>query len=157
MSENEILKEIKEYFDIRELVDKETYDKYGEKAWQFMCPRLLHTMLVIRKELDKSITVNNWHIGGSFSQRGLRTNMQPIVKAKKNLYLSAHLMGRALDFDVKGMTSHEVRNWLVANASKLPYPIRLENKFAKTGKEITWVHLDVFYNDKNSKVYLFNV
>lgn len=157
MSENEILKGIKEFFDIRELVDKETYDKYGEKAWQFMCPRLLHTMLVIRKELDKSITANNWHTGGSFSQRGLRTNMQPIVKAKKKLYLSAHLMGKGIDFDVKGMTASEVRGWLVSNASKLPYPIRLENKFAKTGKEISWVHLDVFYNEKNSKVYLFNV
>ena len=157
MSENEILKEIKDYFDIRELVDKETYDKYGEKAWQFMCPRLLHTMLVIRKELNLPITANDWHNGGKYDERGLRSNMCDIVKSKKSLYLSAHTMGRALDFKVSGMTSPDVRQWLVANASKLPYPIRLENKFVKTGKEISWVHLDVFYNEKDSKVYLFNV
>jgi hypothetical protein len=160
MDNNEVLNEIKEFFDVKELVDKQTFDKYGEKSWQFLCPMLLHTLLVIRKELGKPITINNWSWGGNFDERGLRTNTCDIVSKKTKvgkLYLSAHCMGKAIDFDVLDMKASEVRTWLVENSSILPYKIRLEHKFVKTGKEISWVHLDVYHNEKDSKVYLFNV
>uniref|UniRef100_A0A6M3LGB1 Peptidase n=1 Tax=viral metagenome TaxID=1070528 RepID=A0A6M3LGB1_9ZZZZ len=50
--------------------------------------------------------------------------------------MSAHVLGAALDFDVEGMSSEGVRNWLYEHALELPYPIRLEMK-------VDWVHLDV--------------
>jgi len=158
MNDDSVYKEIKEFFKIEELVSKEVHKKYGEAAWRFMCPRLLHTMLVVRRGLNRSITVNNWHRGGSSQQRGLRENTCDMVskKTKSNrLYLSAHTFGRALDFDVKGMTAVEVREWLVENEKTLPYKIRLENKMK--GKPISWVHLDMIWEAKNPKVYLFNV
>jgi hypothetical protein len=158
MTDEKILEEIKEYFSLEEFVSKPVFEKYGEKAWQFLSIRLLHSMLVIRKELDLSITINNWKWGGKFSQRGLRENTSQMVMSKSRLgktYLSAHVLGSAVDFDVKGMKAFEVREWLVENADLLPYKIRLENEMS--GKQINWVHLDTYSNINNSKVYLFNV
>ena len=158
MSDEEIYKEIQKYFDIQEFVNKATYTKYGINAWQFLCPRLLHTLLIIRKGLGKPITINNWHQGGKFSQRGLRTNIGQIVKGKTlkgMMYLSAHVMGKAVDFDVKGYKAEDVRDWISLNAEKLPYKVRLEQNMK--GKPTTWCHMDVFYNKNNPKVYRFNV
>ena len=71
------------------------------------------------------------------------------------MYLSAHVMGKAIDFDVKGMKATEVRDWVEENQDIFPYKIRLENKM--NGKPIRWSHLDVYYSRKNPKVYKFNV
>lgn len=158
MTDEKILQEIKEFFCVEEFVSEAVFKKYGETAWQFIDIRLLHTMLIIRKELGKSITINNWKWGGKFSQRGLRENTCAILKKKTRLgltYLSAHTMGKAVDFDVKGMEAMDVRIWLAGSESKLPYKIRLENEM--NGKQISWVHLDVYSNEYNPKVYLFNV
>ena len=158
MTDEEILQGIKKHFCIQEFVSEKVYNKHGENSWQFLSPRLLHTMLVIREELDLSITINNWKWGGKFSQRGLRENTCSMVQKKNKsnkTYLSAHVLGCAVDFDVEGMSANEVRDWLVKNQDKLPFKIRLERKL--NGKYISWSHLDVYSNSKNDKVYLFDV
>ena len=158
MSDEEVYKKIKKYFHVQELVGPKVYKKYGEKAWMFLCPRLLYTLLVIREGIGQPMTINNWHSGGRFKQRGLRSNLGYIFlsKFKKGiLYLSGHVLGKAVDFDVKGMTANEVRDWLVENESILPYKIRLENKMG--GKFISWVHVDMLWSPSNKKVYKFNV
>ena len=102
------------------------------------------------------MTVNNWYWGGKFSQRGLRTILQQLVKNafyKGRLYMSAHLFGKAIDFTIKGMTATEVRQWIVGNQHLFPCKIRLEATYK--GKEITWVHLDTLWEEQNPKVYLF--
>jgi hypothetical protein len=114
-------------------------------------------MYIIRKNLGKPITINNWYWNGKFSQRGLRTNVQQMFKnafIRHVLYLSAHVLGRAVDFDVQGMKAQEVREWIVANEHLFPYKIRLEETI--NGKPITWVHLDTIFEEKNPKVYLFS-
>jgi hypothetical protein len=134
------------------------FNKYGEKAWQFIDQRLLRVILWLRTNLKKPIIINNWKWEGSYTQRGLRENISPIVASKTKsgkLYLSAHTMGKAVDFDVKGMEAEEVRMWLKEHAEELPYHIRLEHNMK--GKPISWVHLDVFFNANNPKVYLFDV
>lgn len=158
MNEEEVLENIKNYFCIEEFVSKRVYTKYGESAWKFICPRLLHTVLIIREKLDKPMTINNWKWGGKFSQRGLRSNLGYIFYSmfkKRRMYLSAHVMGKAIDFDVKGMTATEVRQWLNGIHKELPYKIRLEHLMK--GKPISWVHLDMYWESKNNKIRLFNV
>ncbi len=160
MKREEILINIKKYFDVRELVGEEVYQAHSDRAWQFLDTNLLHCLLLIREGIGKPITVNTWMNGGSLSQRGLRSNVQSIVKdrtAKNKLYLSAHCMGKAVDFDVKGMTADEVRTWIIWNNPQFPCPIRLEQIDTKTGRSITWVHLDVFPNDDNQDIYIFDV
>lgn len=158
MTRVEILDKLKNYFSASEFVDSTVYKNYKENSFKFIDTDLLHCILIIREELGKPMTINNWKSGGKFSQRGLRTNISSIVKKKSQagrLYLSAHLFGRAVDFDVKGMSAEEVRMWIKDNPSLFPCKIRLEHKMK--GNPINWVHLDTIDEDKNSKVYLFNV
>jgi hypothetical protein len=56
------------------------------------------------------------------------------------------MLGQAVDFDIEGMVAEEVRQWLIARKSFLPYPIRLE-------EGVSWVHLDI--QDTGQKIYLF--
>jgi hypothetical protein len=149
------MKTIKDYFDIQELVDKSVFDKFGQAAWKFLDKDFLACLLVVREGIDKVMTINDWHRGGQFSQRGLRTNISPMVKGKAGLYLSAHIFGKAGDFDVKGMTAVEVRAWIVANAAKFPCNIRLERNMA--GKPINWCHLDTLSDIGAQKVTQFDV
>ena len=81
------MKTIKDYFEIQELVDKTVFDKFGQTAWKFIDKDLLACLLIIREKLGKPMTINNWHKGGQFSQRGLRHNMSPMVQGKASLYL----------------------------------------------------------------------
>ena len=158
MTDEKIYTDIKKYFKVQEFVSDKVYKKYGESSWKFLCPRLLHTLLIIRKDLGLPMTINNWHIGGKFSQRGLRSNLSTIFMSKfkkGQMYLSAHVMGKAVDFDVSGMEAEEVRMWLRGKYKELPYKVRLEHKMA--GKNINWVHLDMFWEAGNNQVYQFNV
>jgi hypothetical protein len=148
-------KDIKDYFSIKELVDREVFNRFGDTAWRFLDPLTLECLFIIRHNLKKSITVNNWAFGGDLEQRGLRHNNQPIVKAKKKAYLSAHCFGKAYDFNVSGMDSTEVREWIVDNADLFPCQIRLERNFR--GEPISWVHLDTIQDETKPKVYLFDV
>jgi hypothetical protein len=158
MTEKEILREIKQFFDVEELVGPRTYTRYRERSWRFFDLRLLETLLIVRKNLGKPIYINNWYWQDRpgyiplFDERGLRSNVQDILKDKTNrnkLYLSAHVMGRAVDFDVKGMTAHQVRVWIVNHEHFFPYKLRLEDG-------VSWVHLDVVYEERNPKIHLFN-
>lgn len=147
MEEKEVRKRIKKYFGIHELVGKRTHKRFGERAWRFLDYRLLYALLIIREGLNASITVNS----GKRQQRGLRTIVQQMIKNyfyKDKLYLSAHLLGKAIDFDVKGMSAWQVRMWILSHEDLFPFKIRLEDK-------VTWVHLDVIWEEKNAKVYLF--
>jgi len=139
------------YFSIDELVCEHVYDKYGAKAWMFFDTELLIMLDTIRDRIGKPIFVNDWQIHGRYSQRGLRCNQCDIVKKKTEagiLYMSAHCLGKAADFDVQGLLAEEVRQWIVKNANWWPYHIRLE-------ADVDWVHLDV-YDQSENKVYIFN-
>lgn len=147
MEEIEVRKRIKKYFGIHELVGKRTHKRFGERGWRFLDYRLLYALLIIREGLDRSITVNS----GGRQQRGLRTIVQQMIKNyfyKDKLYLSAHLLGKAVDFDVKGMSAWQVRMWILSHKELFPFKIRLEDK-------VNWVHLDVIWEEKNPKIYLF--
>lgn len=132
---------IKDYFGLKELVCPHVYDKFREFAWQFLDPRLLDTLLVIREKIGKPIVVNNWAKGGSLTQRGLRCNICPLVKEKtalEKVYMSAHNQGMAVDFNVVGMSVKQAHEWLKKNQILLPYPIRLEEIDG-----VNRVHIDV--------------
>ncbi|MEI7524581.1 MAG: hypothetical protein WCJ95_09645 [Mariniphaga sp.] len=149
-----MIEELNRYFDIRELVCKETYAKYGATAWQFFRPQLLETMLVLRRDILKTaMTVNNWSVGGSFSQRGLRCNLCQIVRdnsSKGLIYLSAHCEGAAIDFDTKIFTAEQLRGIIADHADLLPHPVRLE-------EHVNWCHIDVYDSGSGKKVTYFTI
>lgn len=137
------------FFSISELVCPHVHNKYGDSAWMYLSEDAVVTIDFIRRTLGKAITVNNYMDGGSFTQRGLRCNLCDLVQEKSQhniLYLSAHIFGKAFDFDTADMTADEMRVWLALNKSKLPYNIRLE-------QGVSWCHLDTL--DNGNKLTFF--
>lgn len=136
------------HFGLKELACPHIYAKFGDMCWQFFDIRLLETIDFVRDKLGP-MYVNNWDIDGAFDERGFRCIQCSLVKSaiKDNrLYVSPHMLGKAVDFDILGMTAQEVREWLIANQGYLPYNIRLEDN-------VNWVHLDV--EDTGKKIQLF--
>jgi len=147
MDREEILVGIKRYFDVDELVCDHTFQKWGEKSWQFLDTDYLHCLLIIRRDILKRPM---WCNGRFKHQRGLRCNRCDMVKTKKEVYLSGHVLGKAGDFDITGMTAEQARQAIKDNADLLPCPIRIE-------KGVSWLHFDVIpqYNI-TQKVYEFS-
>lgn len=133
-----ILSEIRQYFDISELVCPHILKKWKDDSWQFLDTDYLHALLVIRRDILKVPMIGN---NALHKQRGMRCNLCDMVKGKKELYLSAHLLGKAGDFTIKGMTISQAIKAIALNEDKLPCNIRIE-------LDVSWLHLDVRSNDK---------
>lgn len=148
MTRNELIEKLKENFDVRELVCPHCYSQHGENSWQFLSTELLHVLYMLRYEIFlQPIIINNWHNGGKYDERGLRCNMCPLLKNKKSVYLSAHIFGKAIDFNVGTLTSKEMNQVIRHNSHRFEYPIRLEKN--TNG----WCHIDV-YQPVNSEANL---
>lgn len=133
MTRDEIIRELHKFFQIRELVCPHTHSKWGERSWQFLDTAYLHNLLVIRRDILKTpMTCNH----GTQLQRGLRCNRCELVSQKDAVYLSSHVLGKAGDFTVQGMTAQEARSLIRNNAQLLPYPLRMEGG-------VSWLHFDV--------------
>lgn len=146
---NKLIMSLRPYFNIRELVCPHVWNKFKENAWQFLSTELLSTLLTLRTVvIGEPMIVNNWNIKGSYSQRGLRCNICSLVKDKDNCYMSAHSLGKAVDFSVKGKTAEEVRSIIKQNIDKFEYPIRLE-------EGTSWVHIDCYTLDDSIKLVTF--
>lgn len=146
MTRDEIIRELHNYFQIRELVCNHTHSKWGERSWQFLDTSYLHNLLVIRRDILQAPMVCNY---GNQLQRGLRCNRCGLVSQKDTVYLSSHMLGKAGDFTVQGMTAQEARRRIKDNAHLLPYPIRME-------AGVSWLHFDVLPQyGINAKVYEF--
>lgn len=161
----EIISELKNYFQVYELVGRKTYNKYKDDSWQFLQKNALHCLLIVRVGLEleygkeaAKCTINDWFFGGKAQQRGLRTNVQQLYRQffyKNILYLSGHPLGCAFDLLFAGISAPHVRRWIIKNKDLFPCKIRLE--YLKNGKEITWTHFDTKQLERLPKVYLFNV
>lgn len=139
MDRNELIEKLKQNFKIQELVCKHCYDTFKDKAWQFLSTEILSTLYTLRYEIfNCPIVINTWAMKGTYSQRGLRCNRCSLVKDKKTIYLSAHQLGKALDFNVEGYTTEEVYQKIRDNVDKFKYPIRIETN------STTWNHIDCY-------------
>lgn len=133
MTREEILKAVKQYFSIEELVCDHTLAKWGERSWQFLDTDYLHCLLVIRRDILKRPMRCN---SNTAHQRGLRCNRCQRVMEKSSVYISSHCLGKAGDHTVEGMSAEEARKKIKENADLLPCPIRLEAR-------VSWLHFDV--------------
>ena len=138
---------IQKYFDKQELLSKHVYESGG--GYELLHHDLQKLVVWIRESLGRPMFANSWAIGGQFSQRGYRTNEDPVCKVQKFATGSAHFKGKALDFDVKGMTAEQVRKWLHDNQESAPVRFRVE-------KGVNWVHVDVMPHKASDKAYFFN-
>ena len=96
-----------------------------------MDPRILWTLDALRAFFGRPLTINNWHSGGQFQQRGFRND--PGTGAP----LSQHRFGRACDFDIYGTPASKFRELAKAGTlyHELTYITRIE-------ENTNWCHID---------------
>jgi hypothetical protein len=147
------------HFGLAEIVCPHILKAHGEQAWQFFDPQLLMTIDLLRDQFGVPIYGNNYDMLNDhrtelglplFTQRGLRCVLCQLVQdaiVAKRCYMSAHITGQAFDGDVKGMTAVQVRQWILANQIKLPFPVTIE-------KGVNWLHIAT--RDGGQKVTLIN-
>lgn len=135
------------YFGIKELVSKAVYDYfrvYGDNfIWCFFDGEVLKDLDTIRESWGKPLIINNWSGGGSLSQCGLRSNIEPLTKersAKNKPYLGGHNLGKGFDLHDKGGNNRGLFEHVsnLIKTGKLKKMKRLED-FVSTP---TWVHVD---------------
>ena len=143
-----IITELKQYFDIREIVCPHTYKKFEYKSWQFFDYQFLENLLILRRDVLKvPLTCNDWHKGGAFSQRGFRCNICQLTRdatAKGQIYLTAHANGAGIDLVSSKMAAEQMRQKIKEHQDLFTTPIRVE-------KEVTWLHFDIYDALTNSK------
>lgn len=125
-------------FILQELVDPETYEARGERAWELLDPRALITLQTLRDALGPCV-VNDWNSGGSFKQSGLR-DFSSSVGAK----FSQHKYGRAFDCKFSHFKPLEVLTYVQAHRGDFPYLTVVED----TNATPTWFHFDVRFTGR---------
>ena len=136
---------------VKEVVCPHVWEKWGDKAIRFIDPNLRSVIDVIRNQILKCpITINN----STWKQRGLRCNCCQLVADKTKMgkvYLSAHNLGKGLDFSCSKYTVQQIHDMIKKNANLLPCKIRLESPLDAP----TWVHVDIMTEGQADKVYVF--
>lgn len=122
-------------FNIKELVPKSVYDKYGEFSWRFLDKQAVIGLQLFREWWGVPVMVNNWHNGGRFHNRGFR-----MPNTTVGAFLSQHKFGRAWDLNVRGIPSDDVYDSILADEDYF-FEIgitRMEKKKYTKG----WTHID---------------
>lgn len=122
------------YFKPDELVDSETYRRFGDSSIRFIDERLIISLNSIRAFFNAPIIVNN----KKFQWRGLRTPSSPVYST-----YSQHSFGRAADFNMIGYDPEEIRNHIIKNPG---YIRGIE-------MDVNWVHIDIRNTPKLVKFY----
>ena len=133
--------------------------KQPSEIYTLFDDKLQDLIVWAREGIGRAFYANNWMVHEKlkqsnrgvikFTQRGYRTNDDPDCKKQKFVSKSAHFEGKALDFDVQGMTAEQVRKWLYDNQEAAPVRFRVE-------KGVNWVLVDVMPHKASNKAYFFN-
>lgn len=127
-------------FYLQEFVPKILYNNFVEKSIWFIDPKIVKIAEFFRKRFGKSMYINNWLFGGTFEQRGFRYPNSDVGS-----WLSQHKFGRAIDFNIRGFTSDEIRDDIFSNES-LYFNIGI-TAVEHGDYAPTWVHIDIRPSD----------
>lgn len=134
------------YFELNELVDRNTFEMLGEAAWNLFNPVALIALDNLREYFGVPIVVNNWAKGGTMQWRGYRSAECPIGAVR-----SQHRNGNAFDCTIRGYEAGMARSIIMAYQENelLKDITRLEDK-------VSWVHFDCASLPPGKKrIYLF--
>lgn len=149
MSNNE--RYIPKWLELYELLPPEEYTladyenpKENQPGWYKLDERLLITIDVIRDIIGEPLICNTWFQDGSRRYSGLRSR-----NCKIGAFMSMHKEGKAADLICRKYTGEQMRQMIVENQDKLPFPIRIESN-------VEWLHFDLKDMDyKGKKIYFF--
>lgn len=151
-----LLTKTKRYYKIYNVVSPNIYIKYGVHAWKFFDPRLLSVLVWLREGLKKTPYINDWFYGGPFDERGLISNVDETPRDKtvsREIYMSPHILGKGVLFDVKNVSPDLVREWIEKNQRGCPCDIRVQ--YTSNDIPLRSVYVDVVsgFGDKLTKLY----
>ena len=135
---------ISDNFVLQEVVDEETYNKYGDRSIWFIDDRIIQSAQTLRTALDIPLTINNWHIGGDRNYSGLRPHDAPVGSQR-----SQHKFGRALDIISPRMTAQEMRDYIMSHQYDFPFITTIEDK-------VSWLHIDCRNRDMSNGIVMFD-
>ncbi|MGL5208982.1 MULTISPECIES: hypothetical protein [Cetobacterium] len=141
------------YFKGKELVSPEVYKIHGENVLKFISKDILIFLDLLREDLGVPILVNRPSVG--ITQRGLRTTIDSLVKEKvksSKLYLSAHVLGRGIDFEVPSMDMKKVYERIINNPRRYSMITRIEDPNVTLPKG--YIHVDNMETGKNG-IHIF--
>jgi len=127
---------VSENFSLWEFMHPDTYKAFGDKSIWFLDKRIIDLAQFMRGRFKASATINTWNSRGKLKARGFRPPTSR-VGAK----LSQHRFGRAIDINIAGTTSNELRDDIINNFStysKLGVTTIEAREFAPT-----WCHIDL--------------
>ena len=124
------------YFQIQELVPKAIYEKYGQRSWWFIDPRLCVVLDELREQTGTAIIINNANRNWSGFRTPEFTGYSPT---------SQHSHGRAADCVADWDVSY-VREMIVNGEIKFSYPVSIED-------QVSWLHIDVRNQDEQVRVF----
>lgn len=101
---------INEYFDIREFVPPQIWNKFGEKSIWFIDPKIIEIAKAYREFFEVPIIINNWYIGGKFMYRGYRP-----PRVNVGTEYSQHKSGRAFDCHSPNITPQNMYKLILDN------------------------------------------
>lgn len=130
-------------FVMEEFVPREIFTQYGIKSTWFISQGVVTSMIFLRNWFGAAITINDWHTGGSFNNRGFRHPANKNFKA-----LSQHKFGKAVDFNVAGLSSDDVAKRIIDNwdtiRTNVAFTTMEDPAFTKG-----WTHLDARYTNSD--------
>jgi hypothetical protein len=128
------------YFKAFELVDPDTYARFGERSLQFFRPEALRMLDGVREFLGVPCIVNDWKSGGQYRFSGLRPRSCAI-----GAEYSAHRFGCAFDVKPRGMTIAAA--WAKIQGAKGDPRIALIRRVEDISYTPTWLHVDTYEHD----------
>ena len=132
------------HYIIQELVDANTYDLYGEHAWQYFDINSLHMIDDLWEYCNKYIfsekpiiIINNWNWGGRYNWSGLRTIFCEIGADR-----SMHRFAKGFDLKFKGLDQpeeYEEMRRIILKHQDHPLLVKIARIEADTK---SWLHID---------------
>lgn len=148
---------INKYFDMREFIPKSEYNKIMKLReddrlnafYKLINPKIVDIASKLREMFNRPMIINNWHTGGNYTMRGWRP-ANTKIGAKKSM----HKKGMAFDFDVKGLTDFQVKEFIMNHEKEL-YTIGVR-RMESEEDSATWTHLDIKdVKGYTNKIYVF--
>ncbi|HUS88638.1 MAG TPA: hypothetical protein VMW91_04570 [Desulfosporosinus sp.] len=119
------------HFKIEELVDPETFAKFGEGSWMLFTPQVLRSADAIRGYFNRACVINDWKWGGARKWSGFRPRLCSIGAS-----FSQHRFGNGIDMLIDGIPAASARKEIIAHKDDIFTDIMcLED-------DVGWLHFD---------------
>lgn len=124
---------ISKNFVLPEVLPPELFDNINLNPIWYLSEFLATLPQLIRDHFGKSVTINNWHSGGGFKNRGYR-----LPDCKEGAKLSLHKISLAIDINIEGLSQQEILSEIVKNRDKF----NLITTYERISDTPGWNHFD---------------